>query len=78
VENKGFWALEAPPKRAKQMNARGLFIGWQDTGVHSNALPAFERSNPWCNLWSHASPHFRTQPADGPSSYLRSNAGALR
>jgi hypothetical protein len=48
VENKGFWALEAPPKRAKQMNARGLFIGWQDTGVHSNALPVFERSNPWC------------------------------
>jgi hypothetical protein len=38
VENRGFWALEAPPKRAKQMNARGLFIGWQDTGVRSNAL----------------------------------------
>jgi hypothetical protein len=36
VENRGLWALEAPPKRAKQMNARGLFIGWQDTGVRSN------------------------------------------
>jgi hypothetical protein len=33
VENRGSWALEAPPKRAKQMNARGLFIGWQDTVV---------------------------------------------
>jgi hypothetical protein len=42
MENKGPWALEAPPKRAKQMNARGLFIGWQDTEVRSNALPVFE------------------------------------
>jgi hypothetical protein len=23
VENRGFWALEAPPKREKQMNTRG-------------------------------------------------------
>jgi hypothetical protein len=23
VENRGLWALEAPPKRAQQMNARG-------------------------------------------------------
>jgi hypothetical protein len=38
VKNRGFWALEAPPKRAKQMNARGLFIGWLDTRVRSNAL----------------------------------------
>jgi hypothetical protein len=37
MENRGFWALEAPPKRAQQMNTRGLFIGWQDTGVRSNA-----------------------------------------
>jgi hypothetical protein len=37
VKNRGFWALEAPPKRAKQMNARGLFIGWQDTRVRSTA-----------------------------------------
>jgi hypothetical protein len=45
VENRGPWALEVPPKRAKQMNARGLFIGWQDTGMRSNALPAFERTS---------------------------------
>jgi hypothetical protein len=45
VENRGPWALEAPPKRAKQMNARGLFIGWLDTGVRSNAgCSAFERT----------------------------------
>jgi hypothetical protein len=23
VENRGLWAIEAPPKRAQQMNARG-------------------------------------------------------
>jgi hypothetical protein len=23
VENRGFWALEAPPKREKQMNTQG-------------------------------------------------------
>jgi hypothetical protein len=51
VENRGLWALEAPPKCAQQMNTRGLFIGWQDTGVHSNALPAFERTS---YLWSNA------------------------
>jgi hypothetical protein len=45
VENGGLWALEAPPKRASQMNAQGLFIGWQDTEVRSNALPAFERTS---------------------------------
>jgi hypothetical protein len=45
VENRGLWALKAPPKRAQQMNARGLFIGWQDTEVRSNALPAFERTS---------------------------------
>jgi hypothetical protein len=31
VENRGFWALEAPPKREKQMVHRGLFIGWRVT-----------------------------------------------
>jgi hypothetical protein len=51
VENKGFWALQAPPKREKQMIHRGLFIGWQVTGVRSNALPAFERTS---YLWSNA------------------------
>jgi hypothetical protein len=55
VENRGPWALEAPPKRAKQMNARGLFIGWQDTEVRSNALPAFERTS---YLWSNAGHKF--------------------
>jgi hypothetical protein len=55
VENRGFWALEAPPKRAKQMNARGLFIGWQDTEVRSNALPAFKRTS---YLWSNAGHKF--------------------
>jgi hypothetical protein len=43
VENRGFWALEAPPKREKQMIHRGLFIGWQVTRLRSNALPALER-----------------------------------
>jgi hypothetical protein len=51
VENRGLEALGAPPKRAKQMNVRGLFIGWQDTGVRLNALPAFERTS---YLWSNA------------------------
>jgi hypothetical protein len=37
VENRGFWALEAPPKRAKQVIHRGLFIGWRVTGLRSNA-----------------------------------------
>jgi hypothetical protein len=55
VENWGPWALEAPPKRAKQMNARGLFIGCQDTEVCSNALPAFERTS---YLWSNAGHKF--------------------
>jgi hypothetical protein len=49
VENIGFWALEAPPKRAKQMIHRGLFIGWRVIGVRSNALPAFERTS---YLWA--------------------------
>jgi hypothetical protein len=43
VENRGFWALEAPSKREKQMVHRGLFIGWRVTGVRSNTLPAFKR-----------------------------------
>jgi hypothetical protein len=51
VENRWLEALGAPPKRPKQMNARGLFIGWQDTGVRSNALLAFERTS---YLWSNA------------------------
>jgi hypothetical protein len=55
VENRGFWALEAPPKRAQQMNTRGLFIGWQDIGVRSNALPAFEHTS---YLWSNAGHKF--------------------
>jgi hypothetical protein len=45
VENRGLWALEAPPKRDLQLNTRGLFIGWQDIEVRSNALPAFERTS---------------------------------
>jgi hypothetical protein len=45
VENRGLKALGAPPKHVQQMNTRGLFIGWQDTGVRSNALPAFERTS---------------------------------
>jgi hypothetical protein len=51
VENRGFWVLEVPPKREKQMIHRGLFIGWRVTGVRSNALPAFERTS---YLWSNA------------------------
>jgi hypothetical protein len=51
VKNRGLWALEAPPKRAKQMNARGLFIGWHDTEVCSNAGHAFEHTSYW---WSNA------------------------
>jgi hypothetical protein len=51
VENRGFWALEVPPKHKKQMIHQGLFIGWPVTGVHSNALPAFERIS---YLWSNA------------------------
>jgi hypothetical protein len=51
VENRGFWALEAPPKREKQMIHRGLFIGWQVTELRLNALPAFERTS---YLWSNA------------------------
>jgi hypothetical protein len=45
VENRGLWALEAPPKREKQKIHEVLFIGWLDTGVRSNALPAFERTS---------------------------------
>jgi hypothetical protein len=37
VENRGLEALGAPPKRGLQMNTRGLFIGWQDIEVRSNA-----------------------------------------
>jgi hypothetical protein len=44
VDNRGFWALEAPPKHEKQMIHRGLFIGWRVTGMRSNALLAFERT----------------------------------
>jgi hypothetical protein len=51
VENRRFWALEAPPKREKQMIHRGLFIGWWVTGVRSNALPAFKRTS---YLWANA------------------------
>jgi hypothetical protein len=51
VKNRGFWALKVPPKREKQMIHRGLFIGWQVTGVHSNALPTFECTS---YLWSNA------------------------
>jgi hypothetical protein len=49
VENRGLWALEAPPKREKQMNTRGPIYRLGDTGVRSNALPAFERTS---YLWS--------------------------
>jgi hypothetical protein len=38
VKNRGFWALEAPPKRQKQMIHRGLFIGWRVTGLHTHYL----------------------------------------
>jgi hypothetical protein len=51
MENRGFWALKAPPKREKQMIHRGLFIGWRVTGMCSNALLAFECTN---YLWSNA------------------------
>ena len=51
MENRGFWALEAPPKHEKQMIHRGLFIGWWVTGVRLNALPVFERTS---YLWSNA------------------------
>ena len=44
MENRGFWALKAPPKRVKQMIHRGLFIGWQVTGLRLNAGCAFERT----------------------------------
>ena len=44
MENRGFWALKAPSKRVKQMIHRGLFIGWQVTGLRSNAGCAFERT----------------------------------
>jgi hypothetical protein len=51
VENRGFWALEAPPKREKQMIHRGLFIGWWVTGLRSNTGSAFERiSYLWSNI----------------------------
>jgi hypothetical protein len=39
VENKGLWALEAPPKREKQMNTRGPI--YRLAGHWS----AFERTN---------------------------------
>jgi hypothetical protein len=55
VENRGLEALGAPPKRAQQMNTQGLFIGWQDTGVRSNALPAFEHTS---YLWSNVGHKF--------------------
>jgi hypothetical protein len=51
VKNGGFWALEAPPKREKQMIHRGLFIGWRVTGLRLNALSAFKRTS---YLWSNA------------------------
>jgi hypothetical protein len=51
VENRGFLALEAPPKREKQMIHRGLFIGWRVIRLRSNVLPAFERTS---YLWSNA------------------------
>jgi hypothetical protein len=38
VENRGLWALEAPPKRVKQMNTRGPI--YRLTGYWS----AFERT----------------------------------
>jgi hypothetical protein len=41
-----------------------LFIGWQVTGVRSNALAAFERTS---YLWSNAGSAFDRR-------YLRSNA----
>jgi hypothetical protein len=45
VKNRGFWALEAPPKREKQMIHRGLFIGWRVTGecVRTHQLFVVER-----------------------------------
>jgi hypothetical protein len=45
VENRGLWALEAPPKRKKNKRKhKVLFIAWRDTRVRSNALHAFERT----------------------------------
>jgi hypothetical protein len=53
--------------------------------VRSTTLGAFECTHGPCsthgprsNPWSHATPHGRTQHQAGPSSYLRSNASALR
>jgi hypothetical protein len=52
VENRGFWALEAPPKREKQMNTRGpiyrLAGHWsafeRTTCVQTHRLFVVERS----------------------------------
>jgi hypothetical protein len=40
-------------------------------------LGAFERMHASCSTDVHSN-HGRTQPAAGPSSYMRSNASALR
>jgi hypothetical protein len=54
-EQGGLRPKGAPPIVSKrQKNKRKhkvLFIGWQVTGVRSNALPAFERTS---YLWSNA------------------------
>jgi hypothetical protein len=48
VENRGFWALEAPPKREKHKIHKVLFIDKikraARSGVCSNAGCAFERT----------------------------------
>jgi hypothetical protein len=51
VENRGLEALGAPPKRENKKKHKVIFIGWQVTGVRSNALPAFKRTS---YLWSNA------------------------
>jgi hypothetical protein len=53
-ERGGFGPLRAPktyPKREKRKIHKVLFIGWQVTGLRSNALPVFERTS---YLWSNA------------------------
>jgi hypothetical protein len=36
VKNRGFWALEAPPKCEKQMVHRGLFKGIKAMSLYGN------------------------------------------
>jgi hypothetical protein len=64
----------APRSHARCTHRRAQHHG--RTQQHPRSTVA--RSNPWCNLRSHAALHDCMQPAAGPSSYLRSNSSALR